>query len=418
MSSRAHLLFGLALGLVLGVGAAVSGSVFASRKSDGGTSPAVSAIPGDAPAPVTLPWNDARLLAEVLQRVHENYVDPVGDHELLQQAVRGMVSSLDEHSTLLNRDEYSDMLVSTNGGYAGIGIEVQAVDGRIDVVRRMRGSPAEKAGIQPGDTILDIDGVQLTAADLQSAIGRMRGPVGSLVHLAVRRADRVLQFALQRDQVALQSVRAQLLAPGYGYLRVSSFSDNTATEIERSLRDLQGGGRNPAALRGLVIDLRNNPGGVLESAVQAADDFLDSGTIVSAEGRSADARFRMEAHPGDLLHAAPLVLLVNGGSASAAEILAAALHDNHRATLIGRRTYGKGTVQTIIPLSDGEALKLTTSRYYTPSGASIQGTGITPDTVLDGYEQPPGELDANDQPPTLARRDTEVGLALQTLRSR
>lgn len=417
MSSRAHLLFGLALGLLLGIGAAVSGSVLADhgadRRPDAAPPPAT---PGEAPQ-LSLPWADVHLLAEVLQRVHESYVDPVGDHEMLQQAVRGLVSSLDEHSALLSRDEYSDMLVSTNGGYVGIGVEVQAVDGRIDVVRRMRGSPAEKAGIQPGDTILDIDGMQLTAADLQTAIGRMRGPVGSLVHLAVRRADRVLEFALQRDQVALQSVRAQMIAPGYGYLRISNFSDNTATEIEQALKKLENPSNNALALRGLVIDLRNNPGGVLESAVQAADDFLDSGTIVSADGRSADARFRMESHPGDLLHSAPLVLLVNGGSASAAEILAAALHDNHRATLIGRRTYGKGTVQTIIPLSDGEALKLTTSRYFTPSGASIQGTGITPDTVLDGFEQPPGEMDANDQIPTLARRDTEVGIALQALRS-
>jgi carboxyl-terminal processing protease len=222
--------------------------------------------------------------------------------------------------------------------------------------------------------------------------------------------------------VALQSVKSELLAPGYGYLRVTSFSDNTATEVEQAVQQLQsapGGATNRStpALRGLVIDLRNNPGGVLESAVQTADDFLDSGLIVSAEGRAADARFRMESHPGDLMKAAPMVLLVNGGSASAAEILAAALHDNHRATLIGRRTYGKGTVQTIIPLSDGEALKITTSRYFTPAGISIQGTGITPDTVLDGVERPPAEMDAADVNPTLATRDTEVGIALQSLRS-
>jgi carboxyl-terminal processing protease len=215
--------------------------------------------------------------------------------------------------------------------------------------------------------------------------------------------------------VQLQSVAAEMLTPEYGYLRITSFTDTTAGELERAVERLER--RGTAKPKGFVIDLRNNPGGVLDAAVQVADDFLDRGTIVSAEGRTREARFRMEAKPGDISNGATLVLLVNSGSASASEILAAALHDNHRATLIGRRTYGKGSVQTIMPLSDGQALKITTSRYFTPSGLSINGIGIVPDTVLDGPEQPPAEMDLAEDAAvsTLSRRDPQVLLALQSL---
>jgi carboxyl-terminal processing protease len=207
-----------------------------------------------------------------------------------------------------------------------------------------------------------------------------------------------------------------MLTPEYGYLRITSFTDTTASELERAVDRLEHRG-NAAHIKGFIIDLRNNPGGVLDSAVQIADDFLDQGIIVTAEGRTREAKFRMDAKPGDISHGATLVLLVNGGSASASEILAAALHDNHRAQLIGRRTYGKGSVQTIMPLSEGQALKITTSRYFTPSGASINGVGIVPDTVLDGTEQPPAEMDLVDDATvsSLSRRDPQVLLALQAL---
>jgi carboxyl-terminal processing protease len=409
MPQRPSLILTLGVGLVLGASFSMASRVFADRGPSG-------AAPPPQPA-AALPWEDAKLLAEVLQRVRDDYVDPVDDHKLLQAAVRGMVESLDDHSTFLDRDEFEDMKVSTSGAYAGIGVEVVPGKDGVSVVRLMPDSPAERAGLRAGDIIIDIDGVAVDPADLDAAIARMRGSEGSVIRLAVRRsgADAPLEFEVARAHVELQSVAFEMVAPDYGYVRISSFTDTTAAEVERAVDKLRSRG---GKLKGLVIDLRNDPGGVLEAAVQTADDFLDHGTIVSADGRSPDARFRMEAKPGDISSGAKLVLLVNGGTASASEILAAALHDNHRATLIGRRTYGKGSVQTIMPLSNGQALKITTSRYFTPTGASINGIGIVPDVLLTGTEQPPAALDGTkDTQPTLAARDTQVALALQTLQS-
>jgi carboxyl-terminal processing protease len=410
---RARLTLALLLGLMLGGSLSLADRVLADHDPDS------QAPSPHAPAhgPAALPWSDARLLAEVIQRVRDNYVDPVEDHKLMQNAIRGMVEALDDHSTFLSPDEYDDMKVSTSGAYAGIGVEVAPGKDGVNVVRRMPNSPAERAGIETGDVIVKIDDVAVDPADLDGAIARMRGPDGSPIRLAVHRgaSPTLLEFKVERAQVQLQSVAAELLTPEYGYLRLTSFTDSTASELERAVARLErhGSGR----LKGLVIDLRNNPGGVLDAAVQIADDFLDRGIIVSAEGRTPEARFRMEAKPGDITNGATLVVLVNGGSASASEILAAALHDNHRATLIGRRTYGKGSVQTIMPLSDGQALKITTSRYFTPSGASINGIGIVPDTVLEGAEQPQADMDLADDAAasTLARRDPQVSQALQTL---
>ncbi len=402
MSIRARLTLAMLLGLLLGVSLSVAHGVLAEREP-----------PGSA----ALPWGDARLLAEVIQRVRDNYVDAVEDHKLMQNAIRGMVEALDDHSTFLSPDEFEDMKVSTSGAYAGIGVEVAPGKEGVSVVRRMPNSPAERAGIETGDIIVKIDDIAVDPADLETAIARMRGPEGSPIRLAVRRAGSatLLDFKVARAQVQLQSVAAEMLTPEYGYLRITSFTDTTAGELERAVERLER--RGTAKPKGFVIDLRNNPGGVLDAAVQVADDFLDRGTIVSAEGRTREARFRMEAKPGDISNGATLVLLVNSGSASASEILAAALHDNHRATLIGRRTYGKGSVQTIMPLSDGQALKITTSRYFTPSGLSINGIGIVPDTVLDGPEQPPAEMDLAEDAAvsTLSRRDPQVLLALQSL---
>jgi carboxyl-terminal processing protease len=401
MSTRARLVLATLFGLALGVSLSLASRVLAARDST--TSP--SRTVGTA----ALPWDDARLLAEVIQRVRDNYVDAVDDHKLMQNAIRGMVEALDDHSTFLSPDEFEDMKVSTTGAYAGIGVEVAPGKDGVSVVRRMPNSPAERAGIQTGDIIVTIDDLAVDPADLEAAIARMRGPEGSALHLAIRRAgsSALLDFKVQRAEVRLQSVAAEMLTPEYGYLRISSFTDTTAAELERAVERLEHRG-NAARIKGFIIDLRNNPGGVLDSAVQIADDFLDQGIIVTAEGRAREAKFRMDAKPGDITHGATLVLLVNGGSASASEILAAALHDNHRAVLIGRRTYGKGSVQTIMPLSEGQALKITTSRYFTPSGASINGVGIIPDTVLEGTEQPPAEMD-------LVDHDPQVLVALQTL---
>ena len=269
----------------------------------------------------------------------------------MQNAIRGMVEALDDHSTFLTPDEFDDMKVSTSGTYAGIGVEVVPGKGGVSVVGRMAGSPAERAGIRTGDVIVRIDDVAVDPADLDAAIARMRGPgrqSRSGWRYGATGAATLLEFQVERAHVQLHSVAAELLTPDYGYLRITSFTDTTAAELERPVAKLEHS--RARKLDGFVIDLRNDPGGVLDAAAQIADDFLDHGTIVSAEGRAADARFRIEAKPGDITNGAQLVVLVNGGSASASEILAAALHDNHRATLIGRRTYGKGSVQTIMPL--------------------------------------------------------------------
>jgi len=365
--------------------------------------------------------SDAQLFAEVMQLVHEDYVTPVDDHKLMLAAIRGMVESLDQHSTFLSDDEFQDMQVTTSGAYAGIGVEVVPGKDGVKVVRRIPDSPAEHAGIHAGDVIVKIDDLAVNPKDVDAAIQRMRGPDGSVIRLAVRRDGDpgLLQFGIRRAQVKLVSVESQLLTPHYGYLRVTSFTDSTAHELESAVHRLERSGPHP--LDGFVIDLRNNPGGVLDSAVRVADDFLNSGTIVSAQGRTDEANFRVNATPGDITRGARLIVLVNGGSASAAEILAAALHDNHRALLIGRRTYGKGTVQTIMPLADGNALKLTTSRYFTPAGVCINGVGIVPDVVLGGPEKMPADLDASEsdggtpgQPP-LSERDPQVAEALGLL---
>ncbi len=411
MSTRSRPTSYLLAGLLVGISLTLAGRVLADHRPPPATDPQTSAA---------LPLQEARLFADVLQRVREDYVDAIDDHKLMQAAIRGMVEALDSHSTLLSTDQFEDMQVSTSGAYAGIGVEVAPAKNGVSVVRRMAGSPAEHAGILAGDVIVKIDGVAVSPTDVDGAIARMRGPEGSAIHLVVQRAGvaSLLEFAIQRAHVQLQSVESELLTSDYGYLRISSFTDTTAPEVERAVAHLEQGRQAP--LHGLIIDLRNNPGGVLDAAVQIADDFLDRGTIVSAKGRTEDANFRIEARPGDISQGAKLVLLVNGGSASASEILAGALHDNQRARLVGRRTYGKGTVQTIMPLTDGMALKLTTSRYFTPAGISINGIGIVPDVVLSGPDQQLADMDtvsadASTSAPTLAQRDKEVGVALSAL---
>jgi carboxyl-terminal processing protease len=369
-------LLGVALGVVLGVSISIGPTVLADKR----------------PGAESLPWEEARLLAEVLERVRRDYVDRVDDQELIEAAIRGMVADLDPHSAFLGPEEFQDIRISTSGKYSGVGIEVSAEDGRIVVVAPIDDSPAARAGIVAGDVIASVDGIEVDAGQLEDTVGRMRGPAGTKVVLGILRegAEAPLEFELWRGQVEVHSVRAELLEPGYGYLRITHFSDTTADDLQAALRELRRESAQPLA--GLVLDLRNNPGGVLDAAIAVADAFLDRGLIVSAEGRMPDARFRVSATPGDLLQGAPLTVLVNGGSASASEIVAGALKDNRRATVIGTATFGKGSVQTIMPLSEGRAIKLTTSRYYTPSGLSINATGVAPDLVVEAIEQ--GEDDA------------------------
>jgi carboxyl-terminal processing protease len=406
MSMRSRTVFTLAVGIILGFCAALTSGVLAERPAE-----AREVTPQTRPG---LPWQEASLFAEVYERIRHDYVNDVDDHALMEKAIRGMVAALDPHSAYLDSEEFDEIRLSTMGSYPGVGIEVVAEEGVVKILRPIEGSPAQRAGLLAGDEIVRIDDTDI-GADLAGAIARMRGASGSLVTLAVRRAGLpgVTRYTLRRAEVEVHSVIGESLEPGYAYLRISSFSETTQADVTRMITLMKRD--NPNGLKGLVLDLRNNPGGVLEAGVAVADDFLDSGVIVTADGRTPESRFEMDATPGDLIDGAPLVVLVNGGSASASEIVAGALKDHGRALLIGRRTYGKGSVQTVMPLAHGGAVKLTTSRYFTPSGASIQGKGIVPDLLEEGPGDAPAPLDG-DGPATLAVRDPDVKLGLETLK--
>jgi carboxyl-terminal processing protease len=390
MSHKTRGLLLFALGLTASLGTVV----FASRDADSDS----------------LPWDDVRLLTEVLERVKQEYVEPVDDHRLMESAVRGMVTNLDPHSQFLDAEEYEEIRISTTGNYSGVGLEVNLRDGKVLVVAPIEGTPADKAGIRPGDVIVSIDAITVSDDNVTDAIMRLRGKAGTKVNITVARAGQVkpLSFDLVRSNVQVHSVRARLLEPGYGYLRVSQFSETTGSDLRTALAGVRTEAGS-AGLKGLVLDLRNNPGGVLDAAVEVSDDFLDEGVIVTASGRGRDSNFRHEAHAGDLVDGAPIVVLVNGGSASASEIVAGALQDNKRATIMGSQTFGKGSVQTVMPLSNGRAIKLTTSRYYTPSGDSINGQGITPDVVL--ADPPPADTAAA-QPEVGAEAAASADMAL------
>jgi len=353
-------------------------------------------------APADLPARDARLMAEVIGLIRDDYVEATDSHELMSNAIRGMVGELDPHSSFMDAGEFEDLRIATEGNYSGIGVEVTIADDVLTVIAPLDGSPAARAGIRAGDAILTIDGQPVGGGALGDAIASIRGAVGTVVKLGIGResAPQPLEFSIVRAMVSVHSVRHEMLEHGIGYLRISQFSETTGPDTEAALRALeeQSGGR----LRGLVLDLRNNPGGVLDAAVEVSDFFLERGTIVSAEGRTADSRFRMEAMDGDLAGGTPIAVLVNEGSASAAEIVAGALRDNGRARLFGQKTFGKGSVQTVLPLEDGQALKLTTSKYFTPSGASIHERGIEPDVPV---------------PPVEGEEDTTIRAAIAWLES-
>jgi carboxyl-terminal processing protease len=396
----------LAVGVLFGVGLSIGRSVQAERDLD--------VEPREPTLERVVPWRDARLLAEVLERVREQYVDRISDEELIDAAIRGLVADLDPHSAYLDPQEFDEIRISTTGEYSGVGIEVALEDGVVRVVHPIEEGPAALAGILPGDTIMAVDDVEVDVKNLNDAIDRMRGKPGTTVKMTMARAQvaEPLHFTLARASVQVHSVKKKLFE-GVGYVRILQFSETTTPDLEKAIAALSI--QNKGELKGLILDLRNNPGGVLEAAVGVSDVFLNEGVIVSANGRTADARFEMDAQPGDELHGAPLVVLVNGGSASASEIVAGALKDHRRATIVGRQTYGKGSVQTVMPLSDGHAIKLTTSRYFTPSGASIHKTGITPDVVVD-----PKEIVASgkqDSPAVIGdlAADYELQLALKML---
>ena len=328
-----------------------------------------------------VPVDELRAFAEVMERIRSAYIDEVDDRELLESAIRGMLYELDPHSSYLTPDQFDDLQVTTTGEFGGLGIEVTMEDGFVKVVTPVDGSPASKAGIQAGDLILKIDQTFVKGLTLGEAVELMRGEIGSEIELMVLSEGdgKPHQVTLERDKIQLHSVKSRILEPGLGYLRISQFQNNTGNDARKALDKLA----KEDTLRGLVLDLRNNPGGVLGGAVEVADLFMDNGLIVYTQGREKSSRSDFNAKPGDRLNGMPMVVLVNGGSASASEIVAGALQDQGRAIVVGNRTFGKGSVQTVLPLSKDKALKLTTARYYTPDGRSIQAEGIEPDIAVD-----------------------------------
>jgi carboxyl-terminal processing protease len=398
MSLKVRAVLVVIIGLVLGLSLSIGGGLIGN---------------GKAPSKEEMAWEQARLFAEVLERVKRDYVEPIDDAELMESAIRGMVSDLDPHSQYLDAVEYRDIRISTTGSYTGIGIEVDETEGKIMVVAPIAGSPAARAGIRGGDQLVAVNGRSLDGSNLQETIERLRGHAGTKVTVSVLRENQVIDHEMRRQIIRMASVHREFLAPAFGYVRVSQFNENTTRELSRAVDELQDA--SGGMLDGLVLDLRDNPGGVLDAAVNVADLFLNSGIIVTAEGRSFDSRFRRSAHRGDILDGAEMVVLVNRGSASASEIVAGALQDNNRATIVGTETFGKGLVQTVVPLSKGRAIKLTTSRYYTPSGDSIQDVGIAPDVYV---EDTPGFPDPGLSGVLDREADQQLAEAIQHLHSR
>ncbi len=398
MSLKSRAILVVVVGVVMGLSLSIGGGLLGAGK------------PLDKEE---LAWEQAQLFAEVLERVKRDYVEPIDDAVLLENAIRGMVGDLDAHSEYLDASEYRDIRISTTGSYAGVGIEVAEVDDAIHVISPIAGSPAARAGLQSGDKLVAIDGVTIGDGRLQDAMKRLRGQVGSSVTLTVQRDDVFLDYDMRRQIIRVASVHAELIDPSYGYVRVNQFSENTAWELSRAVDRLTDA--NDGMLDGMVLDLRNNPGGVLDAAVDVSDLFLDSGLIVSADGRTVESRFSRSAHRGDILDGAPIVVLVNSGSASASEIVASALQDNNRAVIVGTPTFGKGLVQTVMPLSKGRAIKLTTSRYYTPSGRSIHEVGVQPDLLV---AETPGFPDLSLAGLVDSEADAQLAEAMQQLQPR
>lgn len=350
--------------------------------------PSVAQEPAEPePAPTAaeaseLPLDEIRTFTEVFGKVKNDYVEQVEDRKLLENAIRGMLEGLDPHSAYLDPEAYRELQEGTSGEFGGLGIEVGLEDGFIKVISPIDDTPAQRGGVKAGDLIIRLDDTPVKGMSLNDAVQRMRGDPGTQITLTIVREgeDRPLKLTLTRDVVKVRSVRGRMLEPGFAYLRVSQFQIHTADDLRQELERVRA--ENGKDLDGVILDLRNNPGGILSAAVSVSDLFLEKGLIVYTEGRIKDSKLKFTAKPVDMLNAAPMVVLVNEGSASASEIVAGALQDHKRAIIMGQKTFGKGSVQTILPMANEAALKLTTARYFTPSGRSIQAAGIAPDILI------------------------------------
>jgi len=327
-------------------------------------------------------YEDLKVFTDVLGLIQKDYVEETKSKDLIYGAIKGMLETLDPHSAFMPPNMYKEMQEETKGRFEGLGIEITIKDSVLTVVSPIEGTPAYKAGILAGDQIIKIDGEPTKNFTLMDSVKRLRGPKGTKVTISILREGftKPKDVTLVREVIPVRSVRQELLEKNYGYLRISQFQEKTDDEFEKAMKTLQE--ESKGTLRGLILDLRNNPGGLLDQAVKISNRFIESGLIVSVEGRKEDQKMKFYAHPdGNLAHY-PLVVLVNGGSASGAEIVAGAIQDQGRGVIVGTQTFGKGSVQTIIPLKDGSGLRLTTARYYTPNGRSIQAKGIVPDIIV------------------------------------
>ena len=360
----------LGLGLILGVMLAIGQGVLAERDSS-------------RQATQTIPLEDIRSLSEVFGKVKQHYVEDIEDKVLLENAIRGLLTGLDPHSAYLDKEAFTELREGTSGEFGGLGIVVGMKDGFVNVISPIDDTPAERAGVKSGDLIIRLDDKNVKGMTLEDAVSIMRGKPNTDIELTIVRegADKPLKIEITRAIIKIQSVRSKTLDKGFGYIRVSAFQERTGADLRKAISKLKK--ENDKKLKGLVLDLRNNPGGLLSAAVEVSDAFLEGGTVVSIKGRDESNTTTYSAKGLDLINEAPIVVLINGGSASASEIVAGALQDHKRAIIMGTLSFGKASVQTVVPLGNGSALKLTTARYYTPSGASIQAKGITPDIVLD-----------------------------------
>ncbi len=366
----------LFLGVILGVLLSVGGSVFADRDNSVIVSEPIQQ------QEVTLPYDELRVFTEVFGRIKRDYVEPVSDKKLLEDAIKGMLSGLDPHSSYLDTEQYKDLKEGTTGRFGGLGIEVTMEDGFVKVVSPIDDTPAERAGIKAGDLVVRLDEKPVKGMTLAEAVKIMRGDPGSDILLTVIREgeEAPLKVMITRAIIKVKSVKNKILEKNFGYIRISSFQSSTGQGVFKAVAELKK--ENKSNLKGVVLDLRNNPGGVLNAAVEVSDAFLEKGLIVYTEGRIKNSEMRFNAAPGDVIDGIPLIVLINAGSASASEIVAGALQDHKRAIIMGEKSFGKGSVQTILPTSGSAAVKLTTARYFTPSGRSIQAEGISPDVTL------------------------------------